>query len=331
MIDQVVEFLTTWGSIAIGFLAIVILFLGFRGWTRAWEHHKRNLPLISAPYTSPPPVTLLDLLALFLAQVAAEYWALTRAGLKGATSLEDLTDLQQLSFLFSLNIARLTVFVVGTAALYVKYRAYFPHGGIRFLLRDVSTGALAFCMIAPVVYGMQMVLSAIWKPSQHPIISLLQEANNQWAALAICGVAAVLAAPLFEELVFRRLLHGWLDRIAASKSDDWMSLLFFSEQTEPTKQVTDDASDETLEPSDALKPITQFDTAPHLPLWPLYVSSCVFALLHLNGGPDPIPLFFFALWLAYLYRITGRITPCIVVHLLLNLYTFSMLAIEVIR
>lgn len=338
------------------FLTVLILLLCVRGWMRAWEHQKRGMPLLCVEHTAPPPVTFFDLLALFIAQIAAESWAVSKIGLKDATALSDLSDQQQLSFLFYLNISRLTVFALGSAALYLKYRRTFARGSIGLWLRDLGTGALAFCMIAPLVYGIQIYLSLIWKPSQHPIISLLQESENRYAALAICGVAAVVAAPLFEELVFRRLLHGWLDRVAATKPDDWVSLFF---ETRHRGQVSDAAAsnEENIDADvaadvDATTPGPWSDAeavdnsaqehakvdmpAPpsaavrDLPMWPMYVSSAIFALLHLNGGPDPIPLFFFALWLAYLYRLTGRITPCIVVHLLLNLFTFALLAIEVL-
>ena len=52
--------------------------------------------------------------------------------------------------------------------------------------------------------------------------------------------------------------------------------------------------------------------------WPILVSSLVFALLHLGQGGAPIPLFFLAVGLGFLYQRTGRLTPCIVVHMLLN-------------
>ena len=55
------------------------------------------------------------------------------------------------------------------------------------------------------------------------------------------------------------------------------------------------------------------------------VSAFVFAILHWGHGPDPIPLFFLALGLGYLYHRTHRIIPCIVVHFLVN--GLSMLAL----
>ena len=39
------------------------------------------------------------------------------------------------------------------------------------------------------------------------------------------------------------------------------------------------------------------------------VSAAIFAFMHLGQGPAPIPLFFLAIGLGYLYRQTHRATP----------------------
>jgi membrane protease YdiL (CAAX protease family) len=59
--------------------------------------------------------------------------------------------------------------------------------------------------------------------------------------------------------------------------------------------------------------------------WPIVVSATVFALMHLGHGYDPIPLFFLAVGLGYLYQQTHRVLPCIVVHLLLNATSLVLL------
>jgi membrane protease YdiL (CAAX protease family) len=53
-------------------------------------------------------------------------------------------------------------------------------------------------------------------------------------------------------------------------------------------------------------------------LLPIVLSSALFALAHVGHGPDPIPLFFLALILGYIYQRTHRIVPCIVAHMLFN-------------
>jgi membrane protease YdiL (CAAX protease family) len=55
------------------------------------------------------------------------------------------------------------------------------------------------------------------------------------------------------------------------------------------------------------------------------ISSLLFALLHVGQGPAPIPLFFLALVLGYLYHQTHRIWPGLIVHAGLNGLTAAML------
>jgi membrane protease YdiL (CAAX protease family) len=52
--------------------------------------------------------------------------------------------------------------------------------------------------------------------------------------------------------------------------------------------------------------------------------------MHLGQGAAPIPLFFFSLGVGYLYRQTGRLWPCIIVHFLLNAFSMIGFGLEVI-
>jgi membrane protease YdiL (CAAX protease family) len=64
--------------------------------------------------------------------------------------------------------------------------------------------------------------------------------------------------------------------------------------------------------------------------WPIFVSSAIFAAVHLGHGYAPIPLFFLSLGLGYLYQQTHRVVPCIVVHLLLNASSMAALWLSLI-
>jgi len=45
---------------------------------------------------------------------------------------------------------------------------------------------------------------------EHPVIDALS-GDHDWGAIAVVAITAVIAAPLAEELFFRRILLGWLD------------------------------------------------------------------------------------------------------------------------
>jgi hypothetical protein len=66
-------------------------------------------------------------------------------------------------------------------------------------------------------------------------------------------------------------------------------------------------------------------------VWPVIISSIVFALMHWSHGPDPIPLFLLALGLGFIYRQTHRILPCIIVHFLLNLCSLTALTLYILN
>lgn len=65
--------------------------------------------------------------------------------------------------------------------------------------------------------------------------------------------------------------------------------------------------------------------------WPMFVSAAVFALLHWGHGPDPIPLFFLAVGMGYVYYRTHRLLPCIVLHFLVNSTSMAALWIYLLQ
>ena len=59
--------------------------------------------------------------------------------------------------------------------------------------------------------------------------------------------------------------------------------------------------------------------------FPIVVSSVAFGLAHFGYGPEPVPLFFLALVLGFVYQRTHRIVPSIVTHALFNLFNMVIL------
>ncbi len=239
-------------------------------------------------------------------------------------------------------------------------------GVVSALLRaDFMLGVFAFIMIAPPVYLLQWMLVQ-WFESKHPLVELLQQHPNPWT-IGVSLFAAVIVAPIAEEFVFRGLLQGWLEKVAmemhewkrsfaqptvsgtgnasamaSDASSHWAdgTESIRAEETEVYSERGIVESEERLDApwnsfhaSVETRPpvLLAFDPAACRAVWPILVSSIIFALLHWSHGPDWVPLFFLAVGLGYLYRQTHRIVPGIVVHFLLNAVSMGMFLVELMN
>ncbi len=207
------------------------------------------------------------------------------------------------------------------------------------------TGCLA--ALAPVLLLQALVVSLFGEPSSHPVLEMLQKEPTGVVMLAASFSAAVVA-PVFEELVFRQLLQGWLQQ----RED--LAIHFQPRRSAPVTSPTaaaastwpgeiadtdDDEGNPYRSPAAAAQAPLDATPAespsppepPRRGLWglpygtvPLLISSILFSLAHLGHGPDPIPLFVLALVLGYLYQRTHRILPCIVLHMLFNSFSLAL-------
>jgi membrane protease YdiL (CAAX protease family) len=173
---------------------------------------------------------------------------------------------------------------------------------IRKVKNDLILGLSTFIAVAPVIYLLQFILK--WSYNQfadeeaaHPIEKLLQD-NGSANVIFWAVFAAVIAAPIVEEFLFRVILQGWLEKA------------FYRTRLQVDAQLAGGAAGEDVAMA------TQ--AAPTFIWQPIILSSITFALLHAGHGPDPVPLFLLAMVLGYLYTKTHRILPGIVVHMALN-------------
>jgi membrane protease YdiL (CAAX protease family) len=81
----------------------------------------------------------------------------------------------------------------------------------RELARDVKLGIIGFLMLAPPVYVIQGLLVYFWQPSKHPLMEMFK-ASPDPGFYALLFVAAAVVAPIFEEMVFRVILQGFLEK-----------------------------------------------------------------------------------------------------------------------
>ncbi|MEZ6098117.1 MAG: CPBP family intramembrane glutamic endopeptidase [Pirellulaceae bacterium] len=217
------------------------------------------------------------------------------------------------------------------------------------VLTDIALGITAFVMLAFPVFTLQVTINVLTqRENTHPLIELLRNDPDPRFFL-IAGFAAVVAAPLTEEYLFRVLLQGWIEnaigarraRRPEGKISGWVMSLVSGQRAsnDPGHFPTADRPRCETGASDLGQVMAATDRVDlehpqPLPIAlapayvPIVVSSLLFAAAHLGQGTAPIPLFFLALGLGYVYQRTHRVLPCIVVHMLVNL--FSLLQLWVI-
>lgn len=212
------------------------------------------------------------------------------------------------------------------------------------LAANLFLGYLAWLILTPVVYGVDFLATAInarllpTPAEKHPLIEILQT-NPGFFGCLIVFLAAVVAAPLFEELLFRGVLQPWLARRSwgadaalvgtfalavvielLTKSDKIFPLAGNPERWLALKQG--------LAPAVfILIMIPGYVYADRL-LWnwlpnpgagrTIYAVALLFAVGHANVWPSPIPLFVLALGLGYLAYRTQSLVSCLTMHALFN-------------
>lgn len=213
--------------------------------------------------------------------------------------------------------------------------------------RDIVLGAAAFIMLAPIVFGIQMVLVLIVGPTKHPFILLLQKTPDLRLFLAT-SVNAVLLAPIVEELLFRGVLQGWLQSLRSGMSFDEVLIGAERDGMTPPPAPRTESSLESLAVADPANPYrapaldgtsetlivaelvdTPAPSPSRLVAWlPILGSSVLFSLAHYSHGPDWVPLLVLAMGLGYLFQRTHRLVPCMTVHFLLNLTSMGLLYLQ---
>jgi len=253
------------------------------------------------------------------------------------------------------TLGMLTATVITLMILCLNHRSAISRIGLIPKRGDIGLGLRSALMILPPTMLIMTAVSLMQEYS-HPVLDALQpdesEAGPNYAVFALLFVTTALVTPVVEEFWIRGLLQGGLQRLA-----DWrLSMVRQSfEQSAAPIETPDDAPafqlqreatniNETayMAPGTAAgtEPlVATASTAMHTDssdwtptaIWPVFVASLVFALLHWGQGLAPIPLFFLSLGLGYLYRQTGSLIPPIIVHFVLNGLTMVMTLIEMSR
>jgi membrane protease YdiL (CAAX protease family) len=254
-----------------------IFFVLLSGSLAVWIHVGRSLRQGQSPMEREPhpavPWTLGDVLVLavlwpFLELGTLELLTGHGAPMHGALSTRDLT---------AITVGHLLWTIAAVAYLEIKTGARPSQFGFdaTHIARDVRSGALTFLAALVPVYAIQIVVSQWFAPEEHPLARLVTE-HPSASLMALAVFSAVVVAPIGEELLFRVILQGWLERQA--------------------KQLRSRGGNAAL-------------LAGGLPI---FASSALFASMH--QGYARVALFVLALFLGYLYQQTHRIFPSMILH-----------------
>lgn len=239
--------------------------------------------------------------------------------------------------MFVAGIAELIALAAMWTWLYARYRIALPEIGIepKRVSQDVYLGLTASVMILPPVVGLQSILTRLI-PYTHDTMNQVIESQSA-SIVAAAFVSAGIGAPLLEEFLYRLFLQGWLMRLVDgfssvlkaqknnSEMDQVATLLIGGRTVEQEQWSESESGDEKQSAKSPSKNRVPW----WLMLFPIISSSALFALAHFGQGPAPISLFFFAFAVGGLFALTHRIIPCIVVHMALNFWSLTLLALAV--
>ena len=126
---------------------------------------------------------------------------------------ESITPAQLLAFLVAQLAAQLTALLAALLGFRLFFGAKPEDWGLvtSELRRDVCIALVAALAFLPPLYAMQAVLHR-YIDTPHVLIQAPTESNDVMLRLIVL-VAAGLWVPIWEELFFRVILQGWLERI----------------------------------------------------------------------------------------------------------------------
>lgn len=311
-----------------GLLVVATLGAGLYAWVVAAGKLARGEPLVDWNPRQPVPWAIIDLFVVIVAAlfvglaIDALHW------LPAGRDWKEFTLAEQRRFVGGNILIPLLTVALGLPLIYLRSGAKLPdfgwsHGHFR---GDVRLGLIAFAMLSPPVYALQAMLVTYWQPSVHPLVEGFRQTRDI-PLFILAALAAVIVAPLVEELLFRVLLQGFLEKAFSGRCSAVELVLgsappLGNEPLPCTEYSVPSASPES--------PVTSFGSAiegqanqkqplPGPAAWlSVAISSLVFALLHWQHGPDWIPLILLAAGLGYLYQRTHRLLPSLTVHAALN-------------
>jgi len=266
-----------------------------------------------------------------------------------------------------------------------------------WIATDIGLGLLAAGLLTPSIYVIQFAAIQKWPPREHPVLTMLVQERSP-GVIALAMTSAVVLAPLAEELIFRGLFQGALERRLLFSSNDRArsrlgapsggptaiparrpeDLWRLEEETRPEASLVEDeptVAESRLpeeepthaegsipgeEPTFIEEPPRSFVIEPQVPaanapadrsadglntaaersapevaaepgpwsfesLLSLLGPAALFAAVHFDQWPAPLPLFVLAVGLGLLFRKTKSLVAPITLHAAFNGFSTGML------
>jgi membrane protease YdiL (CAAX protease family) len=194
--------------------------------------------------------------------------------------------------------------------------------------RHLREGAVAFLLMTPIVYALQMAAALIWTPREHLLVQMVLARPSASVAL-LAFVSAVILAPAAEELIFRGIIQSWLAGLFLRSSVKKPAPEAGDYDLSNPIDLVQGATDPEVRP-EWRPPLTELvpDKGPR-PRWaqvlPIVLTSTIFALVHLPQWPAPIAIFLLSLGLGTVFQRTGSLVTSFTMHALFNGFSTLML------
>lgn len=323
-------------------------------------------PLLPVQPWTPRVWGLIDLILIVVLIILAQ---LLTAGIWSQLAHSSVKQLRKegdfpISAMAAFSASYLVTMVLSIGWLLLRYGVSLAHIGFTFarLRSNLVLGVGTTLLSLPVVYFVMWLVSTEFNQEyDHPLLTSMAK-DGTVTAFLLAMFSAVIAAPIWEEFLFRVMLQGWLQSIPFSRRHFWWfigaseearqkievvetlvlrenafedasvdadRLLAAESQNNPYAPPTPPAA---VALTDGVSDRVMADpsglpvmSAP--PIWPVFVSGTLFGLAHLDYGLSFVPLILLGIILGFLYRATHSIWPGLAVHFILNFIAIISLGI----
>lgn len=187
----------------------------------------------------------------------------------------------------------------------------------RQLVPTLRLGLISFLLLVPPVLFIHELLT-LWVGYEHKTLDAIQvmKQEGDWRALGFTLMTTAVLVPIFEEIVFRGIFQGFAEQWVRFR-DSWPRWIVGPMRPGIAEWLGVSGAAH-LARSAVGQPVARRGES----FWgPIIFSSLLFSLAHIGQGAAPISLYLLAMGLGWLYRQTGNLTACILVHAGLNATT----------